>query len=254
MMADTVIFLLRRVAAEMAMERAEAAAAAGAAGAALAPPPPPPPLSAADAAWLPPPLVSGNYAERVEPTCHFGDELPAVVTAAEGFTFLADAEKPGYVTDKPGSVIELSLADTEQSVTISYLRSGKPGMGGAALTCGGGCSCAAQAIDGRAHSDSNSVMVQHHFAVSAARNCTLRLVSEARPPRAEGDNPEDAGAAPGTRFKLMGVTAGGKTALPHSGGLGGEVPMDMNMAFGTHSSEPPPPVSPPPPSAAAAAR
>jgi hypothetical protein len=128
MMADTVIFLLRRVASEMALERAEAAAA----GAPLAPPPPPPLAAAAAAAWLPPPLVEGNFAERVEPTCHFGDELPAIVTTTQGFTFLADAEKPGYVTETVGSVIELSLPDTEKSITISYLRSGKPGMGAAA--------------------------------------------------------------------------------------------------------------------------
>ena len=113
----------------------------------------------------------------------------------------------------------------------------------------------AQDIDGRAHTDSNSVMVQHHFAVSASSgDCTLRLVSEARPPRATGDNLAGAGAAPGTRFKLMGVTAGGKSAKPHSGGLGGEVPMDMALDFGMHAAHPPPPPMPPPAAGAAARR
>jgi hypothetical protein len=210
MMADTVIYLIGSIAAEMAVERA-AIVAAGAAGAATAAPPPPLPL---DARWLPPPLVEGNFAEDIAPTCHFGEDLHHVVISSEGWSYLADDEKPGFQTNVTGAVLELAAGVVDKSITLSYLRSWLPGMGAALLTCVAGCTCEAQTIDARGKGG-GTVMVQHNFGVTAAGNCTLRVVAQAQPPLA-GD------AANGTRFKVMGITTGVKTQQPHSGGLGGE--------------------------------
>lgn len=238
-MADAVIHLIARVADGVSRERAatrvaEAHARAhnGSGFAVVAwsgskqPPPPPPP--GGDALWLPPPLVEGNDSEMRDPVCSFGDELQRLVTTASGFSyFTEDAEKPGLVANTSGSVLELALGPTYQAITLSYLRSWRPGMGQAAVSCAGGCTCEAQKLDGRA-SFQSSVMVQHHFAVSASPNCTLRIEARELPFLPEREAPQGGGGATsnviaGSYVKIMGVTVTGLQVAPHSGALGGEV-------------------------------
>jgi hypothetical protein len=207
MMADASIHLIARIANEAAAARASAAADAP-----PAPLPPPPPRLPGDAPlWLPPPLVEGNDVEAAEPICHYGEQLHQLLISAQGWEFLPDIEKPGFVTNVSGSVLELAAGVTDDTtISLSYLHGYLPGMGGATITCHDSCTCAPQPLDGRRPSGGGNVMIQHHFGVSAAPNCTLRVTSDAKPPLS-GDGPE------GMRFKVMGLTVGGKKA---SGGLG----------------------------------
>ena len=180
MMAEPMIYLIARVADGMARERAALRVAeaharthngtAGAEGAAHLPPPPPP---GGDELWLPQPLVEGNDSEMREPVCNFGEELHRLVRSAKGFTYLEDAEKPGFISNATGAVLELDVGQTFQAITLSYLRSWRPGMGQGTVTCADGCTCEEQKIDARSMIEV-SVMVQHHFAVSAApKVCAL---------------------------------------------------------------------------------
>jgi hypothetical protein len=126
---------------------------------------------------------------------------------------MADIEKPGFVTNVSGAVLDLAAGATDRSITFSFLHSYLPGMGAARLTCHDGCTCAAQEVDARRPPGGGNVMSQYHFGVTPAPNCTLRVTTEARPPL-KGDGPS------GTRFKVMGLAVGGKKA---QAGLGGEV-------------------------------
>ena len=230
MMADTVVFLLQRVAAEMAAERASNATA-----------PPPPPHAVGEGVWLPPPLVEGNTPEAADPTCHFGEDLHRIITRNEvrccargvrcrtlhvltaarlhprtfqSWAYLADDEKPGFITNVSGAVLEMQLGATQQAITLSYLKSFRFGMGAAKVSCVEGCTCEPFALDGREKLQ-RSIMVQHNLPVSQAQNCTMRLVVEPLPPII-GDGPV------GSTFKLMGVTVSGKSVAAHAAGLGNE--------------------------------
>ena len=253
MMADAVIYLIARVADGMARERAglrvaEAHArthngSVGAhpwAGGAVHPPPPPP---GGDELWLPQPLVEGNDSESREPVCSFGEELHHLVRSAKGFTYVEDAEKPGWMSNSTGAVLELDVGQTFQAITLSYLRSWRPGMGQGTVTCVDGCSCEEQKIDARSKADV-SVMVQHHFGVSAAPKCTLRVEAGELPPL-PGRPPS---VGPGATFKVMGVTVTGLKVAPHSGALGGEMPLATLHGISAFdpSKSPPPPAAPVP--------
>ena len=251
MMAEPMIYLIARIADGMARERASVRVAEAHArthngsfavhawGDTHAAPPPPP---GGDPLWLPPPLVEGNDSEMREPVCHYGDELHRLVTRADGFAYIEDAEKPGFLTNTSGAVLELAVGRTYQAITFSYLRSYRPGMGEGVVTCVSGCTCDEQKIDARAKGDV-SVMVQHQLSVSAAPNCTLRVTAQTLPPlplrEAKGDRP-------GATFKVMGVTVTGLQVAPHGGSLGGEMPMGTlhGISHFDASASPPPP-SPP---------
>jgi hypothetical protein len=201
MMADPMIYLIARVADGMAHERASVRVAEAHArthngsfavqawGDTHAAPPPPP---GGDPLWLPPPLVEGNDSEMREPVCSYGEELHRLVTRADGFAYIEDAEKPGFLTNTSGAVLELAVGRTYQAITFSYLRSYRPGMGEGVVTCVSGCTCDEQKIDARSKGDV-SVMVQHQLSVTAAPNCTLRITAQTLPPlpirEAKGDRP-----------------------------------------------------------------
>ena len=214
MMADAVIHLIAKVADGVLHERAVSRLAELHArhkhvrSVAQLPPPPPP---GGDPLWLPPPLVDGNDSEAREPVCRLGDELHALVTRADGFTYVADAEKPGWMANTSGAVLELAVGPTHGGVILSHLRSWRPGMGEGRVTCvTGGCACDLQRLDGRIN-DNVSIMVQHPFAVSAAPNCTLRIEAVTQPPLVGSK-----GAA-GAAFKVMGVVVTGLGVAPRTG-------------------------------------
>ena len=205
MMADAVIHLIARIADEAAAARASAGASAPPAS----PAPPPPHLPADAPVWLPPPLIEGNDMEAADPVCHYGEDLHHLLIRSEGWEFLADVEKPGFVTNISGAVLDLYTGATAQTITFSFLQSYLPGMGAVTLTCHDGCECGAQVVDAR-HEFGGNIMKQMYFGVTPARNCTLRVTSEARPPL-KGDGP------PGMRFKVMGLAVGGTKAQPGMG-------------------------------------
>jgi hypothetical protein len=107
------------------------------------------PELAANVTWLPPPMLEGNYPENDTPTCHFGEDLKTLVQRNEGWTFFEDAEKPGMTSNVGGSVLELNVGRSERILSLSYLKSARPGAGGATVTCLSGCECEPQPIDGR---------------------------------------------------------------------------------------------------------
>ena len=216
MMADLVVHLLNRTSA--AMERGEV---------------PPDDDQLPPASWLPPPLVEGNTAEAVEPTCHFGQNLEQLVRHNVGWVYLPDAEKPGLQANTSGCVLDLEVGAVSRTVVISHLRSWMPDMGGANVSCVAGCECDGAQIDARSRVGSNTrVMVQHLLMVrQPAPSCTLRLQNVHLEPR-DGDT----GALPnGTTFKLMGISVGG-VGTGGGGFLGNEVPMHMDWEMGSHQA------------------
>ena len=213
MMADLVVYLLNRTSA--AMDRGDA---------------PPDDDQLPPATWLPPPLVDGNLVETVEPTCHFGEDLAKLVVSNVGWSYIPDTEKPGFMANTSGSVLDLEVGAVSRVVVISHLRSWAPDMGGANISCVSGCECEGVEVDARSRVGSNTrVMVQRLlFVKQAAPSCTLRLQNVHLPPR--DDEP---GALPnGTTFKVMGISVGGIGA--GGGFLGGEVPMEMPWEMGSH--------------------
>ena len=130
------------------------------------------------------------------------------------------------------------MGQTFQAITFSYLRSHRPGMGEGLVTCINGCKCAEQRIDSR-FQFAVSVMVQHHIAVSAAPNCTLRITARELPPL-----PNRTNEAPGAGFKVMGVTVTGLRVEPQGTSLGAEMPFALphgisQFAAANQSSAPP---------------
>ena len=132
----------------------------------------------------------------------------------QSWAYLADDEKPGFITNVSGAVLEMQLGATQQAITLSYLKSFRFGMGAAKVSCVEGCTCEPFVLDGREKLQ-RSIMVQHNLPVSQAQNCTMRLVVEPQPPII-GEGPM------GSTFKLQGVTVSGKSVAAHAAGLGNE--------------------------------
>ena len=215
MMADLVIYVLNRTA--TAMERGDV---------------PHDDDLLPRATWLPPPLVEGNTAEQVTPTCHFGEDLHKLVTRSDGWVYVPDGEKPGFQANVSGSILELELGQVHHVVVLSHLRSWTPDMGGADISCVAGCTCEVTQVDARASlaAGRSRVMVQRLLHVEAANNCTMRIQNVVMPLR-EGEPPVNI-TEPAATFKVMGISVGG---ISGGGGfLGGEVPEHMVFGMTSH--------------------
>ena len=153
--------------------------------------------------WLPPPMVKGNLPEFEQPTCHFGADLAELVLTNDGgWEFFESAEKPGFIAERAGSVLELRVGRSERILTLSFLKSVLAGTGGAQVTCITGCECEPQDIDARSGGGGmgGNIMIQHKWFVTASADCSLRI-KNVELPALSGGGPA------GARFKVMGLSA-----------------------------------------------
>jgi hypothetical protein len=151
--------------------------------------------------WLPPPILKGNHPENEDPTCHFGADLEALLLKSEGWSLFESTEKPGYIAEQAGSVLQLRVGRSERILTLSYLKSVSAGTGGAQVTCVSGCECEPQDIDARSGGGAvgGNIMIQHKWFVTASADCILSVKNV--------ELPALAGGTGGARFKIMGLSA-----------------------------------------------
>lgn len=119
------------------------------------------PAGAAEAASktapLPPPMYDGNEVGTSTPICAMGKNMTEFIVSDAGWRQMQNTDNPryptdGYETTSPGQPLSFQVDTTSpdgRPVTVFFLYTrAQSGIGTAQITCGNGCKCGPEYLDG----------------------------------------------------------------------------------------------------------
>ncbi|KAK3280732.1 hypothetical protein CYMTET_11443 [Cymbomonas tetramitiformis] len=146
------------------------------------------------------PVIAGNFARYS--SCGIGEELSTRIIASDGFELAFGGklrDKPGMLSEKPGSTLELNLStETEDPQSFARFEPGNvpapgsakiperrslvmlgflagPSMGRARVECTRGCKCAPQEFHFQLAGDNSVVKLFDLPGVSRAPDCQIQI-------------------------------------------------------------------------------